>query len=139
MSACLILGESERKSGGRNRDPILADTLEALAGAVMLDATLPEASRVVGVWFAPAVESACPDNLIDAKTRLQEWCQARGKALPQYSVLEVTGSDHAQHFRVSCQLSGSQAVTEAAGSSRRRAEQLAAAAMLAELLGDSSG
>ena len=139
LSACLILGESERKSGGRNRDSILADTLEALAGAVMLDATLPEASRVVGVWFAPAVEYACPDNLIDAKTRLQEWCQARGKALPQYSILEVTGSDHAQHFRVSCQLSGSEAVTEAAGSSRRRAEQLAAAAMLTELLGDSSG
>ena len=139
LSACLILGESERKSGGRNRDSILADTLEALAGAVMLDATLHEASRVVGTWFAPAVESASPDNLIDAKTRLQEWCQARGKVLPQYNVLEVTGSDHAQHFRVSCQLSGSQVVTEAAGSSRRRAEQLAAAAMLTELLGDSSG
>ena len=138
LSSCLILGESERKIGGRNRDSILADTLEALAGAVMLDATLPVASRVVGAWFAPAIECASPDNLVDAKTRLQEWCQARGKALPQYTVLEVTGSDHAQHFRVSCQLSGPRAVTEAAGSSRRRAEQLAAAAMLTELLGDSS-
>lgn len=136
LSSCLILGESERKSGGRNRDSILADTLEALAGAVMLDASLHEATRVVNAWFAAAVERASPDNLVDAKTRLQEWCQARGEALPHYKVLEVTGSDHAQNFHVSCQLSGSRAVTEAAGSSRRRAEQSAATAMLIKLLGD---
>lgn len=136
ISGCLILGESERKSGGRNRDSILADVLEALAGAVMLDSNLQEATRVVSDWFASAVESASPDNLVDAKTRLQEWCQARGEALPHYRVLEVTGSDHAQIFRVSCQLSGSRGVTEAAGSSRRRAEQSAAAAMLVKLLGD---
>ena len=135
LSSCLILGESERKSGGRLRDSILADTFEALAGAAMLDGSLPQARDVVGAWLEPAIAAATPDATVDAKTRLQEWCQARSEALPEYSVVEVTGSDHAQSFRVQCLLADQQRSTKATGSSRRRAEQSSAALMLDQILG----
>lgn len=135
LSSCLILGESERKSGGRLRDSILADTLEALAGAVMLDGTMPQVRDVVGAWLEPAIAAASPDATVDAKTRLQEWCQARSEVLPEYTVVEVTGSDHAQSFRVQCLLADQQRSTEATGSSRRRAEQSSAALMLDQIGG----
>ena len=127
LSSCLILGESERKSGGRHRDSILADTLEALVGAVALDSSPEKALQVASGWLRSAVESASPTDTIDAKTQLQEWCQARGEALPKYTVVEVSGSDHQQSFRVSCRLPSRQCETEASGTSRRRAEKSAAA------------
>ena len=135
LSSCLILGESERKSGGRNRDSILANTLEALIGAVALDASPEKALEVAGGWLRSAVESASPTDTIDAKTQLQEWCQARGEALPKYTVVEVSGSDHQQSFRVSCRLPSRQCETEASGTSRRRAEKSAAADMLNQVSG----
>ena len=133
LSSCLILGESERKSGGRHRSSILADTLEALAGAVMLDASLETAQVVVGAWLEDAMGSASPQDAIDAKTQLQEWLQARGESLPQYAVLEVSGSAHEQTFTVCCELKHRKLVTEAAAASRRAAEKLAAAEMLQKL------
>ena len=133
LSSCLILGESERKSGGRHRDSILADTLEALIGAVALDAGSETALQVAGEWLRSAVEAASPSDTIDAKTQLQEWCQARGEALPEYSVVEVSGSDHQQSFRVCCRLPSRQCETEAIGTSRRRAEKSAAADMLKQV------
>ena len=135
LSSCLILGESERKSGGRHRDSILADTLEALVGAVALDASPEKALEVAAGWLGSAVESASPNDTIDAKTQLQEWCQARGEALPKYTVVEVSGSDHQQSFRVSCRLPSRQCETEASGTSRRRAEKSAAADMLNQVTG----
>ena len=135
LSSCLILGESERKSGGRHRDSILADTLEALVGAVALDSSPEKALQVASGWLRSAVESASPTDTIDAKTRLQEWCQARGEALPKYTVVEVSGSDHQQSFRVSCRLPSRQCETEASGTSRRRAEKSAAADMLNQVSG----
>ena len=135
LSSCLILGESERKSGGRHRDSILADTLEALVGAVALDASPEKALEVAAAWLGSAVESASPNDTIDAKTQLQEWCQARGEALPKYTVVEVSGSDHQQSFRVSCRLPSRQCETEASGTSRRRAEKSAAADMLNQVSG----
>ena len=135
LSSCLILGESERKSGGRHRDSILADTLEALVGAVALDSSHEKALQVASGWLRSAVESASPTDTIDAKTQLQEWCQARGEALPKYTVVEVSGSDHQQSFRVSCRLPSRQCETEASGTSRRRAEKSAAADMLNQVSG----
>lgn len=135
LSSCLILGESERKSGGRHRDSILADTLEALVGAVALDSSPEKALQVASGWLRSAVESASPTDTIDAKTQLQEWCQARGEALPKYTVVEVSGSDHQQSFRVSCSLPSRQCETEASGTSRRRAEKSAAADMLNQVSG----
>lgn len=135
LSSCLILGESERKSGGRHRDSILADTLEALVGAVALDASPEKALQVASGWLRSAIESASPTDTIDAKTQLQEWCQARGEALPKYTVVEISGSDHQQSFRVSCRLPSRQCETEASGTSRRRAEKSAAADMLNQVTG----
>ena len=139
LSSCLILGESERKSGGRHRDSILADTLEALIGAVALDAGPETALQVAGEWLRSAIESASPGDTIDAKTQLQEWCQARGEALPEYTVVEVLGSDHEQSFRVCCRLPSRQRETKATGTSRRRAEKSAAAEMLSQVSGQASG
>ena len=139
LSSCLILGESERKSGGRHRDSILADTLEALIGAVALDAGPETALQVAGKWLRSAVESALPSDTIDAKTQLQEWCQARGEPLPEYTVVEVLGSDHQQSFRVCCRLPSRQRETEATGTSRRRAEKYAAAEMLSQVSGQARG
>ena len=139
LSSCLILGESERKSGGRHRDSILADTLEALVGAVALDASPEKALEVAAGWLRSAVELASPNDTIDAKTQLQEWCQARGEALPEYTVVEVSGSDHQQSFRVCCRLPSRQCETEAAGTSRRRAEKSAAAEMLSQVSGQANG
>jgi ribonuclease-3 len=130
LSECLILGESERKSGGRHRDSILADTLEALAGAIMLDSSLDEARAAVTAWLLPEIEGATLDVVVDAKTRLQEWLQARGEPLPEYAVISVSGEDHDQCFHVQCRLAGRSMTTEASGPARRRAEQLAAELML---------
>ena len=134
LSNCLILGESERKSGGRHRQSILADSLEALAGAVLLDASAAEAQQVVEGWLHESIEAASPSDVVDAKTRLQEWLQARGKPLPEYSVIEVRGVDHEQSFRVQCLLAHLQLRTEAVGSSRRGAEKMAASGMLEKLV-----
>jgi len=135
LSECLILGESERKSGGRNRDSILADTLEALAGAILMDSSLSGARTVVSGWLQSMIEGSTLDIVIDAKTRLQEWLQARGEPLPEYVVTSVSGEDHAQCFQVQCKLGERGITTEASGSARRRAEQTAAELMLDELAG----
>ncbi|MDX1506780.1 MAG: ribonuclease III, partial [Woeseiaceae bacterium] len=88
----LLLGSGERKTGGHRRKSILADALEALFGAIYLDAGIAAASRVIERVFAARLD-ALPDpaELRDAKTRLQENLQARGVALPQYELVEVTG------------------------------------------------
>ena len=133
LSDHLILGESERKSGGRHRESILADTLEALAGAVLLDDGTERALTVVGHWLLSSIEAVSPQDVVD-KTQLQEWLQARKEALPEYSITAVSGSDHAQSFEVQCWLPSRTLTTDAVGSSRRRAEQSAAALMIAKLV-----
>lgn len=130
----IILGESERKSGGRHRQSILAGTLEALAGAVVLDDGTERAVTIVGNWLLPSIEAVSPNDVVDAKTQLQEWLQAKKEALPEYTITAVSGSDHAQSFQVECRLPSRKMSTEAVGSSRRRAEQSAASLMLAKLV-----
>ena len=80
------------------------------------------------------MRSVSPDDIVDAKTRLQEWLQARGENLPQYTVEEIMGGDHQQSFRVSCFVAGRSARTEATGSTRKGAEKRAAGVMLETLL-----
>jgi ribonuclease-3 len=130
----LRLGPGELKSGGFRRASILADTLEAILGAIFLDSGFDTAAAVVGRIIAPRL-SALPaaDLLKDPKTRLQETLQGRGLALPVYTLTAVAGDAHAQSFTVTCEVPvfGLAAVGE--GGSRRRAEQLAAARLL-ELL-----
>jgi ribonuclease-3 len=128
------LGPGEMKSGGRHRDSILADTLEAVVGAMLLE-TGPEICRErVLSLFAARLDRLSPKDLPkDAKTRLQEFLQGRGKSLPEYLLISVEGEDHCQQFAVSCKLQEYQMNMKGEGSSRRRAEQEAARLALLEL------
>lgn len=128
----LHLGGGERKTGGHRRDSILADALEAIFGAVYLDAGFDAARHVVEKTFGQRLHEF-PDaaELRDPKTRLQEWMQARQMGLPDYELLHVTGKAHRQTFEVSC--SASEMVTNGKGTTRRNAEQSAAEDMLAKL------
>jgi ribonuclease-3 len=126
----LRLGSGELKNGGFRRDSILSDALEAVFGAVYLDAGFEICRSLIlrlyedGLNRLPAI-----DELKDPKTRLQEYLQARQQALPVYSVLAVTGEAHAQSFTVECSIDKLRTV--AMGTSRRRAEQEAARQALA--------
>lgn len=123
----LTLGPGELKSGGHRRASILADTLEALVGAVFLDAGFDAARDVVMHLFESRLASSPPsESLKDAKTRLQEMLQARDLPLPAYAVESVSGEPHRQVFRVSCSLEPLQIRTEGEAGSRRAAEQEAA-------------
>ena len=135
LGEALVLGPGEMKTGGHRRDSILSDAVEALVAAIYLDAGFEACRAIVLPWFEPLMAALPPPNKVgkDAKTRLQEWLQARGKPLPHYAVLEEGGEDHARVFRASCTLADPALSTEGEGSSRRAAEQVAAGAML-ELL-----
>jgi ribonuclease-3 len=123
----LRLGEGELKSGGAQRPSILADALEALFGAIYLDAGFEAAAAVVVRLYAPLLAALQPGNVRkDAKTGLQEWLQGRKKALPRYSVIEATGAAHEQSFAVACEIDDPPLRTLGQGSSRRIAEQNAA-------------
>ncbi|HEX6265731.1 MAG TPA: ribonuclease III [Burkholderiales bacterium] len=131
----LILGPGEMKSGGHRRDSILADALEALIGAIYLDAGFETCRRVVLPWFEPLMAALPPPHKVgkDAKTRLQEWLQGRQKPLPVYALLAESGEEHAKTFLVSCTLQQPPLVSEGEGASRRAAEQVAAEAALQAL------
>ena len=131
----LVLGSGELKSGGFRRDSILADALEAVVAAIYLDAGFESCRAVVLPWFEASIAAlpATGKPEKDPKTRLQEWLQARQKALPHYELISETGDDHAKHFHVRCTLVEPAVATEGEGSSRRLAEQQAAAAALEQL------
>lgn len=130
----LTLGPGEMKSGGHRRDSILSDALEAIIGAIYLDAGFEACRRAVLPWFEAAVD-AVPASKVgkDAKTRLQEWLQARQKPLPQYELKSEEGEEHARTFVVRCVVADPPASAEGEGGSRRAAEQAAAGALLALL------
>jgi ribonuclease-3 len=140
LGSCLILGTGELKSGGHRRRSILADGLEALLGAIYLDGGLPAATQVVQRLFAQRlVELPDASLLKDPKTRLQEWLQARGMALPEYEIVEVSGQEHAQQFTVCCRLTRPALEFLGQGPGRRQAEQQAATSALETLLQDHDG
>jgi ribonuclease-3 len=127
----LRLGQGELKSGGFRRASILADALEAILGAIFLDSGFDAAAAAVARILGPRMtDLPAADALKDPKTRLQEVLQARGLALPTYTLTAVGGDPHAQSFTVTCDVPvfGVAAVGE--GASRRRAEQLAAAKVI---------
>lgn len=131
----LILGPGEMKTGGHRRDSILADALEAVVAAIYLDAGFAACRTVVLPWFTTSMQAlpATGKPEKDPKTRLQEWLQARQKALPQYELVSESGDDHAKTFRVRCGVTDPAVSTEGEGASRRLAEQQAAAAALEQL------
>ncbi|HYL02012.1 MAG TPA: ribonuclease III [Steroidobacteraceae bacterium] len=130
----LQLGAGELKSGGFRRQSILADAFEALCGALYLDGGLAALEPVIERLLAPRI-AALPDpaTLKDAKTRLQEYLQARSLGLPRYRVERIEGEAHAQTFSVSCEVADLGRRVHGGGSSRRRAEQEAAERMLSEI------
>lgn len=134
ISEALRLGEGELKSGGALRPSILADALEALFGAIYLDAGFLAAQAVIDKLYAPLLGKLKPGEFQkDAKTRLQEWLQGRKKPLPRYQLLQATGAAHEQRFEVACEIESPPLRTVGNGSSRRIAEQVAADKALKEL------
>ncbi len=130
----LRLGEGEARSGGSKRPSILADALEAVIGAVYLDAGYPSAQTLVHRLFAdvdisPRMQAVAKD----AKTELQEWLQGRKMKLPLYRVVGTLGAAHKQTFDVECEITELSHTERGIGGSRRAGEQAAAAAMLAHL------
>jgi ribonuclease-3 len=129
----LKLGSGELKSGGFRRDSILADAFEALMAAVYLDSDFAHCRETVRGLFAERV-AAIPRSSKDAKTRLQEWLQARGWPLPHYELKDSYGEEHAKTFDVSCAIAEPLPLSaEGRGGSRRAAEQDAAEAVLRQL------
>jgi ribonuclease-3 len=123
----LRLGEGELKSGGNQRPSILADALEALIGAVYLDAGFEAAQAVIARLYLPLFDELSSRPVTkDAKTTLQEWLQGRKKPLPRYHVIEASGAAHEQRFEVACEIENPALRTTGQGSSRRLAEQDAA-------------
>ena len=134
LGARLLLGPGELKSGGYRRDSILSDALEALIGAIYLDAGFAACRDAVLPWFQDGIERMAGGNPgKDAKTRLQEWLQGRQRALPVYELVAESGSEHARVFRASCRIAEPPLAAEGEGGSRRAAEQAAAEAVLAQL------
>ncbi len=130
----LRLGEGELKSGGASRPSILADALESLLGATLLDAGFDAARGMVERLFQARVSAIDPSAQgKDAKTRLQEWLQPRRHGLPVYTLLDTTGQAHAQTFHVECLIPPLKLTTSGRGPSRKAAEQQAAEAALAKL------
>ena len=129
------MGPVDIKSGGHRRDSILADAVEAMVAAIYLDAGFEACRAAVLPWFEPAIAARPPPHKLgkDAKTRLQEWLQARQLPLPAYTLLAESGDDHDKTFHVACTLAEPAVAAEGQASSRRAAEQRAAEAVLGML------
>ena len=131
LGAVLKLGRSEMMSGGRRKQALLGDAMEAVIAAVYLDAGLDTArDMILRLWGKRIV--AVEEDARDPKTALQEWAQARGMALPQYTQVGRSGPDHAPVFEIEVRLADGHTATASAGS-KRQAEQAAAQALLERL------
>lgn len=127
----LTLGEGEMKSGGFNRNSILADALEAVLGAIYLDGGFESCAAAVLHICDPVIAGLPSANeLKDPKTRLQEWLQGHGYPLPKYSLLSEKGPPHLKQFRVECSEPAAGLKVTGEGASRQKAEQSAATAAL---------
>lgn len=130
----LFLGPGELRSGGNERQSILSCAMEAIVGAVYLDRGFDVARNKIIEWYEPLIQSlSSAASHKDPKTLVQEYLQSRRMALPIYKVETIEGEAHQQLFTVSCQVDGIPTKTLGKGTSRRRAEQDAAQAMLGVL------
>lgn len=127
LSQFLRLGEGELKSGGFRRPSILADTLEALLGAIFLDAGFNAARDVIRAFYIPILDTVDPRTLgKDAKTLLQEFLQSKKISLPTYNVVATHGAAHSQEFEIECLVPKLGIQVYGRGGSRRAGEQAAA-------------
>ncbi len=123
----LKLGPGELKSGGFRRDSILADAIEAIIGAIHLDSDIETARKIVLNWYQSRLDAIKPGvSQKDPKTRLQELLQSHRKPLPEYQVTNIKGEAHNQQFTVACHVAGLEQAVIGQGTSRRKAEQVAA-------------
>ncbi len=129
LGPSLILSDSEAESGGREKDTILADAMEAVLGAIFLEAGFDKARNVVRQLWQDTIEHA-PQVSADPKSALQEWSQGRGLELPVYVEVARKGPDHAPRFTSEVRITGV-AAARGEGASKRAAEQAAASALLA--------
>ncbi len=135
----VIVGSGEVRSGGARRSSVLANTVEAVIGAILLDGGFGEAEACVGRLMDERLRTL-PEaaSLKDPKTRLQEWLQGRGLELPQYTVESTSGEPHQQTFVVVCEVAEREIIVHGQGPSRRSAEQDAAEQMLSQLISGAS-
>lgn len=123
----LILGPGELKSGGFRRDSILEDAVEAIIGAIYLEAGMDTSETLILKWFDSRIKLLDPEAVSkDDKTRLQEFLQGNKKPLPIYEVTDIKGKSHDQTFVVTCTVEGLEQALVGKGNSRRKAEQRAA-------------
>jgi len=132
----LVLGSGEKKTGGHRRASILADAVEAIFGAVYLDAGFDAAKQLIGAAYSNRIEEL-PEGaeLRDPKSQLQEYLQGRQLPVPDYHMELVTGKAHQQSFQVSCTINELDMKASGKGTTRRDAEQAAATAILAMIAG----
>ncbi len=138
LGAALRLGQGEARSGGREKPSLLADAMEAVLGALYLDGGLGPVLTLLAPFFEERLSAEPMLEGQDAKTRLQEYQQARGGALPRYRVVRSSGPDHEKEFVVECHVDGSP-VAVGRGSSKKRAELAAAILALEGLPGADVG
>lgn len=130
----LLLGTGEMRSGGSKRESILSCAMEAIIGAIYLDGGFDAASACIKKWYEPLINSlSSASSHKDPKTLLQEHLQSQRLSLPVYTVESIEGEAHKQLFTVSCEVEELGKKTLGKGTSRRRAEQESAQAMLEEL------
>ncbi|MCK9503059.1 MAG: ribonuclease III [Porticoccaceae bacterium] len=135
LGCCLSLGTGEIKTGGQHRESILADAVEAILGAIYLESGIDACRERILSWFQSRLEAISLDvDEKDAKTRLQEWLQSRGKPLPVYEVIASQGEPHDQILTVSCVVPGLPDAVIAQSSNRKKAEKKAAQLALLKLL-----
>ena len=128
LDEVIVLSKSEEQSGGRKKKAILGDVCEAVLGAAYIDGGLEAARAIYDLYWPGRIEETT-ERSRDAKTELQEWAQAQGLETPDYLVTERDGPDHAPQFRVEARVKGRKPA-KGKGSSKREAQQAAAAAML---------
>ena len=131
VGEALKLGRSEQMSGGRRKQALLGDAMEAVIAAVYLDGGFDVAQEMILRLWAPLIASV-EEDAKDAKTTLQEWAQGRGMAPPSYTEVERSGPDHAPVFTIEARLATGETARATAGN-KRQAEQAAARALLDEL------
>ncbi|WP_343155277.1 ribonuclease III [Buchnera aphidicola (Kurisakia onigurumii)] len=130
----LYLGQGELKSGGVQRESILANTIEALIGGIFLDSNIYTVQKLVLKWYKSRLKKINPGiTQKDPKTRLQEYLQSKHLSLPSYLIVQIYGEAHNQIFTIHCQINGINEYSIGIGTSRRKAEQDAAQRALIKL------
>jgi len=127
LSEYLILGPGELKSGGRRRESILEDAVEAIIGAIYKDSCYEDCQKVVLGWFHSRLNKlSVESNVKDNKSKLQELLQSKKIPLPQYEIVAIDGKSHDQSFTVACRIESEENLFTGTAQSRRLAEQIAA-------------